>query len=201
MELQKLDATAASTILLRKHSLPFTSFFSLLKRKHYIPAAVAFVSILSQFFVVTLSGLPYRAGQTRSEFRFCAITSLFILAMIIIMIIVVNIWRHSLPELPRKPDTVAAVLSYVAGAQFCADFDGLENASVKERDRRVIALGKKYGFGIIEDTNKAERWMVDEVSESAQQEYYAVSLKVPGHSRNASATGMPMLRTADGRQV
>jgi hypothetical protein len=121
--------------------------------------------------------------------------------MIIMMIIVANIWRRMLPDLPRKPNTVAAVLSYVAGAHFCADFEGLEKANVKERDRRIVALGKRYGFGTVGTLDGTERLVVDEVGPPATQEYYGVNQKSATHSRNRSASEVSGLMNAGPRPV
>jgi hypothetical protein len=187
MGLRSLNAKPAPTILLRKHSLPITSFLPLLKNRHFVPAAVAFTSILSEFLIVSLSGLPYREGQTRGEFLFCGIASLFILIVVCTMVLVINVWRCFLPDLPRKPDTVAAVLTYVVDTRFCCDFEGLERMNVKERDRQVIAMGKRYGFGNVSGSNGEERWVVDEVGDAVpSSEYYGTYQKVTGSSRNAS---------------
>jgi hypothetical protein len=161
MDLQHLDATPTPSILLRKHTLPITSFIPMLRNRHLVPALVAFVAILSEFLVITLSGLPYRPGQLHSEFYFCAISSLIILVLMLAIVVVVNVWRRFLPYLPRKPDNVANVLSYVVGTRMCDDFEGLERLKVSERDQRIRALGKRYGYGRRGD-NGVERWVVDE---------------------------------------
>jgi hypothetical protein len=165
MRLQTLGATPTPTILLRKHTIPLTSFFPLIRNRHFTPAAVAFAALLSEFLVVTLSGLPYRPGQLRSEFLFCGISSLAILVIMLIVVIIINIWRRILTHLPRKPDNVANVMSYVAGVEMCHDFEGLELLKVEERDKRIRELGKRYGYGLKEWANgtKRQRWVVDEM--------------------------------------
>jgi hypothetical protein len=174
MDLQHLNENPTPTILLRKHTLPLTSFFPMLKNRHFVPATVAFVAILSEFLVITLSGLPYRPGQLHSEFFFCAISSLVILILMIVIVVVVNIWRRFLPHLPRKPDSVATVLSYVVGTRMCQDFEGLERVKISERDKAIRALGKKYGYGkraeIDADGERVERWIVDEGASSQEVE-------------------------------
>jgi hypothetical protein len=187
MELQRLDARPSPTILLRRHSLAITSFLPLLRNRHFVPAAVAFTSILSEFLVITLSGLPYRAGQTRGEFVFCGIASLLILAIVCVMIVIINVWRYFLPALPRKPESVAAVLTYVVGTRFCSDFEGIERASLRERDRQIKALGKQYGYAKVTESDGNERWIVDEVgAPSPPGEYYGAALKGATTPHNAS---------------
>jgi ketopantoate reductase len=83
----------------------------------------------------------------------------------LIVVVVINIWRRLLAHLPRKPDSVANIMSYVAGTEMCRDFEGLELVKVEERDKRIRELGKKYGYGLKEWANetKGGRWVVDEV--------------------------------------
>jgi hypothetical protein len=167
MDLQHLKETPTPTILLRKHTLPITSFLPMLRNRHLVPATVAFVAILSEFLVITLSGLPYRPGQLQSEFFFCAISSLVILIFMLGIVVVINIWRRFLPHLPRKPDSVANVLSYVVGSRMCDDFEGLERVKVSDRDKAIRAQAKRYGYGkraeVDANGETIERWVVDGV--------------------------------------
>jgi Protein of unknown function (DUF3433) len=164
MRLQKLDAPPTPTILLRKHTTALTSFIPMLRNRHFIAASVAFTAILSEFLVITLSGLPYRPGQLRSEFLFCAISSLVILIAMLVIVGTVNIWRCFLPPLPRKPDSVAAVMTYVCQSHMIADFEGLERIKVSERDKKIRTLGKKYGYGLRPGADGEKRWAVDEMA-------------------------------------
>jgi hypothetical protein len=166
MRLHEMNATPTPTILLRKHSLPLTSFFPMLRNGHFIAAIVAFAAILSEFFVVVFSGLPYRSGQLRSEFIFCAIASLTILAIILLTVVITNIWRRWLPRLPRKPDNVAAVLTYVCQSHMVEDFEGVEVLSVRERDRRIRDLRKRYKYRVRKGEDGLGRWTIDEVPDA-----------------------------------
>ncbi|KAF2397668.1 hypothetical protein EJ06DRAFT_464434, partial [Trichodelitschia bisporula] len=65
--------------------------------------------------------------------------------------------------LPRRPDTVAAVMTYVCDSRMCEDFEGGEKVSVKERDRHVVRLGKRYGYGVREGADGGGRWVVDDM--------------------------------------
>lgn len=51
----------------------------------------------------------------------------------------------------------------------CDDFEGLERLTVSERDRRLRALGKRYGYGKLEDM-EMDRWIVDESAGSIANE-------------------------------
>lgn len=181
MSLKNLQAAPTPTILLRRHSLPLTSFLPLLRNKHTVPATVALIGIVGEFLVVSLSGLPYRPGQLKSEFLFCGITSLCILLLMVTGVVLVNVWRFSLPKLPRKPDTVSHVLTYVVGAKMCDDFEGLERLETAERDKAIKSMSKRYGYGQQEIGGQV-RWIVDSSGRiilSSQRDQKGVTGRIP----------------------
>jgi hypothetical protein len=141
------SAPARTTILISRHTLPFLAIVPLLRAGHYIPASVALVAFLSEVVIVTLAGLPFRPGQTRAEYLACAATSLVILLLMVIELVVMAWWRALVvPHLPRRPDNIAAVMTYLAGSDMNADFAGLETSGVKERNARIEALGRRYKY-------------------------------------------------------
>src|SRR5450432_1643545 len=141
------SANPNNTIILRRHSMPLTSFFPLLRSGHFTAASVAITGLVAELLVVALSGLPYRPGQLRGEFLFWGITSLAILVLMVVQLIIVTVWRRSLPHLPRPPNSIAAVMTYVAGTSMSHDFNGLEQLKTSERDRKIRDLGKAYAYG------------------------------------------------------
>lgn len=114
-----------------------------------------------------MSGLPYRPGQLSSEFYICGIASLAILILMIIIIVIVNGWRRVLPSLPRAPNSVAAVLTYVVHSNMCASFEGLDKMSIGQRDKYIRGLGKRYGYGLMK-VGEEEKWAIDEVGEAGE---------------------------------
>lgn len=77
-------------------------------------------------------------------------------------IIVTMIWRRWTPDLPRTPDTILAVMSYVANSRLLDDFDGCERLRSREVEDRVNGLGKRYGYGRYVGVDGQTKWMVDE---------------------------------------
>lgn len=140
-------APPKTTILLSRHSVPFTAFFPLLFAGHFGAASVAFTGIFAELLIIFLAGLPYRPGQLRGEFLFCGVSALAILAIMLVQVIAINIWRRRLPHLPRRPDNIAAVMTYVAATGMARDFDGLEGLSVRERNKAIVDMGKNYAYG------------------------------------------------------
>jgi len=80
----------------------------------------------------------------------------------VLVLAFINVWRRFLPHLPRKPDSVAAVMSYVCGSRMNADFEGLEGLSVSQRDRSIARLGKRYRYGLRRRADGGVGWAVDE---------------------------------------
>ncbi len=146
-----------------RHSVPLTAFVPLLRRQHLAAASVAAVGIVAEFLIIFLSGLPYRPGQLRSEFLICGIASLAILFLMVVQLLFVNLWRRQLPHLPRRPDSIGAVMTYIAGTHMVRDFGGLEEASVKDRNRAIRQMNKTYAYGWRKEDNGRFRWVVDEV--------------------------------------
>lgn len=162
MELRNCDASGKSTILLRRHTLPWTSIIPMFRNRHFVAGIVAFAAILAEFLIISLSGLPYRPGQLRSEFIFCALSSLVILILLLIVTVVTIVWRSQLPNLPRKPDRVASVLTYVCNSTMLNDFRGLERCKEKERDQAIQSLHKTYGYVQISKWDGGKGWAIDE---------------------------------------
>jgi hypothetical protein len=163
IDLARGSSNPDATILLRRHSIPLTAFFPLLWHCHYTPAMVAFIGLIAELLIVALSGLPYRTGQSRGEFLFWGITCLAILTIMIIQLIILAIWRRKLPHLPRAPESIAAVMTYVAGTSMTRDFNGLEQLKRKERDRAIRDLEKSYAYWWRREEDGRVRWVVDVV--------------------------------------
>jgi len=87
-----------------------------------------------------------------------------VISFMLVMLIVVNAWRTlSVPHLPRKPDNIAAVMTYVCNSSMNRGFEGLEMVDLKEREKVIGDSRKRYRYGLRRDTDGKERWAVDEV--------------------------------------
>ena len=158
------EARPNPTILLNRHSNPVTAIVPLLANRHMAAASVAFTGIIAELLIISLAGLPYRPGQLRSEFLFSGISAVAILVLMITQLVVFNFWQRSLPHLPRRPDNIAAVMTYVAGTHIVRDFNGLESSGVRQRNRAIRDMQKTYAYGWRrEDERGRIRWVVDEV--------------------------------------
>ncbi|KAF8851582.1 hypothetical protein BDZ45DRAFT_750541 [Acephala macrosclerotiorum] len=163
IDLGRGDAEPDPTILLKRHTFPITAFLPLLWNGHFTAASVAFTGLAAEFLIIALAGLPYRPGQQRGEFLFWSVLSLAILTLMVIQLLIVNVWRRKLPMLTRPPDTIASVMTYVAGTGMSRDFESLSMVKTKERNRAIKELRKSYAYGWRREEDGATRWVVDEV--------------------------------------
>ena len=84
--------------------------------------------------------------------------------MIIVSVMVI-LGRRREPKMPRHPDTVGAVVSYLAGSRFVDDFEGADWQDEDTRDRRIRLLAKRYVFDDRPGSDGRRAWLVDEVYE------------------------------------
>lgn len=70
-------------------------------------------------------------------------------------------FRPSGPYLPRTPNTLAAIWSYLCGARMIEDFADLACTEAKNRDSIIKDLGMTYVLGIGRGTDGVMRWGVD----------------------------------------
>ena len=111
---------------------------------------------------IVISGVPYATGQTRMQFLVSTYMSIAILGIMIIVASLVVFSRTREPRIPRKPDTLGAVLSYMSGSRMIDDFAGLEYLDDDSRSRVVRQLGKKYEFNEMIRRDGKFGWTIDD---------------------------------------
>jgi len=169
--LARKDADSESTIEFCRRSTPFTSFFAQLLNGHLVAAAVAFAAVLAEALTITLSGVPFNPGQIPLELHVCSFTSIAILAVMVVVLIMLAIWRWRSPYLPRRPNTIAALISYICASKFVDDMEEKTGPKRSEKNANTQAvectgsvLRQRYAYGRMNGVDGAERWMVDSVS-------------------------------------
>lgn len=85
-----------------------------------------------------------------------------LLGLMALSIIALMFWKRRLPDLPRPPDTLGAVVSYVADARMLDDFEGFEYLDDRDMGARLRASGKKYVYEKRHGSDGQERYLVDE---------------------------------------
>lgn len=160
--MSEYPTSARSSILLRRNSLAFTAFIPTLLRGHVFASVIAFVTILAEILVVLVASIPYMPGQIHLEFLLSSFTTMTILGIMLVAILALMRWKWRAPAMPRTPDTIAAVVSYVSESRMLEDLEGCEFLDTQELDNRVRGRGKRYHFGKRLGRDGEERWVVDE---------------------------------------
>lgn len=133
-----------------------------MRNGYWTAGAITSVTLLAEGLNIVVSGVPYATGQTWQQFLVSTYMSIAILGIMIIVSSVVIVSRLREPCIPRKPDTLGGVMSYLSGSRTVNDFDGLEGRDDRARDRVIWQMGKIYKFskGIRDDGKVA--WKIDE---------------------------------------
>jgi hypothetical protein len=121
-------------------------FASLLKG-HFFAALVAITTLLADILTITLAGIPYSPNEIYPQLLICSYLSMCILSLMVIVLIGFLFWKWKLKEMPRMPDSLAGVISYLCGSCFLQDFEECEGLRGRELERKVGRKGKRYGFG------------------------------------------------------
>ncbi|KAE9364165.1 hypothetical protein N431DRAFT_563555 [Stipitochalara longipes BDJ] len=165
--LAKSTSPAGPTILLRKYNTPFSAFIMLLARGHIFSASMAFVGVLSEALVVVLAAIPYSPGEIFLELIVCTYTSVAILSVMLLVMVILVFWRRQLPYLPRPPDTLGGVISYLCDSRMLYNFDQCTGLEDRELRNRISRLGKEYSYGEYVGVDGQVRWMIEESTGSS----------------------------------
>lgn len=93
-----------------------------------------------------------------------------ILIMMFLASIGLLISRLRTSYIPRRPDTLGPVMSYLAGGQLPYEFEGTDHFTEHERDSRIQMKRKKYRLSETKTASGTWSWTIDEVH--TQPQYY-----------------------------
>lgn len=133
----------------------------------WFQALIGFTACLSDVNIIALSGVLMSDSQTEVAYQFSSITALCITSYMLVVAAITMLWWKKTPvvsSMPRKPETVAVVLSYLCSSRMVRDIAAarMEHMSSAERDAIIIASGRRYKFGlVISEEDERERWCVD----------------------------------------
>lgn len=130
---------------------------------------VSLVACLSDFNIIVVGGVLFTDSQTRESFLACSYIAIIITGLMLLVLIVTMVWWRRdavVGQMPRRPETIAVVMSYLCGSEIVrewmtADFR-IEQMRAKERDQVLAKSGRKIMFGKMHsDVDGRVRWMVD----------------------------------------
>ena len=142
---------------------PITTVFTGLWRRHYIVSLAALMAILAEVLIITLPTLPFKDGAAHRAFVIGYWISASIIAMMLISLVIIYLRRRR-PRLPRPPDTIAAVLSYVCGARplFLENFAEVSTLDQDARNRWILGMrDTTYTLNREPGPDGRNRWCID----------------------------------------
>lgn len=132
----------------------------------WFEAIVGVTAIISDFNIIAVSGVLMTYSQTRAAYQWSSITALTTTSFMLSMLLLVVFWwrrTDAVSGMPRSPETVGAVLSYLCISRMAMDFAhmGMVDLSKEERDRVIVGKGKRYRFGRMFGEDGKERYCID----------------------------------------
>ncbi|KAK4187647.1 hypothetical protein QBC35DRAFT_410032, partial [Podospora australis] len=122
-----------------------------------LAAAIALAGILSKFLPALLSSVPFASAQTWQTHEICT-WSVVSLLSVMICVLVGHMWLVKWPEcLSDQDESLATRISYVFDSAMLRDFERMSLLGQKERDKRVVGMGRMYRFGWTVGTVTGER--------------------------------------------
>ena len=164
-------ASPRRTILPSRNGTPISALFPALWNMNFFVAAIASIAILSDILIISIAGVPFSSAEIRPASLASFYTSFGILGIMLIALIAVLIWRRSNPTMPRTPDTLASVWTYLCASHMLEDFDGMEFLSEAVRDKVIRDSGRKYFYGMATGSDGRDRYMVDHETSGGTVQY------------------------------
>ena len=153
---------AKETILASRSLIPVTTLATSLVRHEFLSALLAFTALLSEILIIVLPGIPFDAGQIWRAARICRYLCFSILGFMILVMWGYwgwKIWKWARKEeasLPKDPNTLGAMMMYVAGTRMADELGELGACSRREVEKEL--RGRERGAALMK---KGERWIVD----------------------------------------
>lgn len=139
---------------------------------------VSFVACLSDANIVAVAGFLFNDAQTREAYYTCGYLCMVCTSAILLTVLITMGWWLRVPvirRMPRQPDTIGNMLSYLCGSEIVKDLNDLnefstpvENLSRRERDALVVQGGRRFCFGRMLGMDERERWSIDYEREQSQ---------------------------------
>jgi hypothetical protein len=157
---------ARDTILVTSKSHPIVALTSAVFRLRPFLALIAFDTILAEILTVVLPSVPYKGESIFLAYSSSAVLAISIIAFMLASLVWVAVRATRALALPRRPDTIAAVLLYLCGGKMVKDFQGLAVVEERLRDRVLVRMEKNYWLGKVVGGDGVERVGIDAKDET-----------------------------------
>ncbi|KAK2059566.1 hypothetical protein LY76DRAFT_625760 [Colletotrichum caudatum] len=168
-----------SSILLTRPTNSFYGVYAAILEGNVVLMLAAFMAILAEFLPILLTNVPYNLTQTLTTHNICAVTSISILALMLVTLVASLFTKW--PDMPVDPRSIAGAMYYINESRMLEDFEGLSKLNSDDREKRVKELGRRYFYGAI--SGKDGRRMAVDSIESVEDTAYT-----GGHWRTVTKT-------------
>ncbi|KAL8243705.1 hypothetical protein R6Q59_009963 [Mikania micrantha] len=127
---------------------------------------VSTVAVLSDINIIAVASVVWSDAQTIPSRDISSYLSMTITSLMTVTMLITMIWwrRGVVSKMPRSPETIGAVYSYLCASRFaCAmgTAHSVEELSEDEREDTLIATGWRFSFTDKPGIDGRERWTVD----------------------------------------
>ena len=159
-------AAAEKTLLRSRTLVPMSTFFVSVARGSFGPALMAFTALLAEALIIILPGIPFAASQvyiaSLSSRYICFGILSFMIVVLVIHIITSLLGIGKNDALPQDPNTLGAMMMYLAGTRVAEEVGDLGDADGKEVKTSVRAWGKGRTVYMAKVNGVGgERWKLD----------------------------------------
>ncbi len=132
-------------------------------RRQYTLTLAAAMALAAEALLIALTAIPFSKGTLHRAFVASAWASVAILASMLAALAAIYLRRPRDPPLPRAPDTLAAVLSYLcaSSARLLPDFAELARLDDAARRRWVVGMRRTYVLSCEPGPDGVVRWSID----------------------------------------
>ena len=132
------NSSPVRTILRVTTSSPWHTLPLSLIHGEFFTALVAFTYMIMELLVIMLNTVPYETNEKIEIYYASVYLCLGILSFqLLVLGAYFAWWRRTGPKLPRHPDTLAGVWSFLAKSQMRRDFEDLSTVKKKDLIRTV----------------------------------------------------------------
>jgi hypothetical protein len=158
-------ADAKRTLLATRSLSPLATLATAALQCQFAVALTAGIGVLAETLIVVLATIPFNPATLWRAYLVSFYIAWAILAAMLLGQAALAWRQRSDPPLPRAPDTLAAVWSYVCGAPaLLGDVADLGAVSARRRDALVRGLGRGYSLEKRLCADGAVRWTIDYAS-------------------------------------
>ena len=154
------SATAESTILSSRTLMPISTFIASIYQRNFFVAHITFVTLMSEVLIIVLPGVPFSPGEIWQAGMISIYLSMAILGLMLLTFVALML-RPKGPDLPRRPDTLGAMVMYLCDSSMTSDFADLSGLETRARDRWVMEKDRLYCLNYGVGMDGRMRWQVD----------------------------------------